>query len=113
MEVEDAMITKDLDPKHSLKCKICSRTAEEIGLQVVQDWPLCSPDLNPIENVWSLLKKNVSKHSLKSAEELDRFAQEEQLKFEFDHSQIIKNLINSFPRHLQAVIKAKGWYTKY
>jgi hypothetical protein len=32
MEVEDAMIIKDLDPKHSLSCKLSRITAEDLGL---------------------------------------------------------------------------------
>jgi transposase len=32
-----------------------------------------SPDLNPIENVLGLLKKNISKLSPKSADELEGF----------------------------------------
>ncbi len=113
VEQEDAMIIEDLDTKHSLRCKLSRETAEEMGFQVVQDWPACSTDLNIIEKVWGLLKKNVSKHSPKSAEELERLAQEECLKFEFEHSHFIKNLVNSFPRCLKAVIKAKGWYPRY
>ncbi len=43
MEVEDAMIIEDLDPKHSLKCKISRETVKSwdfrecrIGIRVVQ-----------------------------------------------------------------------------
>ncbi len=32
MEVEDGMIIEDLDPKHSLRCKVSHDTAEELGL---------------------------------------------------------------------------------
>ncbi len=46
-------------------------------------------------------------------EELERFAKKELLKFEFEQSHIIKNLINSLPRRLKAVIRAKGWHIKY
>ncbi len=60
----------------------------------MQDWPPCSPDLKPIENVWILLKKNVSKRSPKSMDKLVMFAEEEWLKLEFEHSRIMENLIN-------------------
>jgi hypothetical protein len=32
MEVEEAMIIEDLDPKHSLRCKLSRRTAEDMGI---------------------------------------------------------------------------------
>jgi hypothetical protein len=32
MEVEEAMIIEDLDPKHSLRCKLSHETAEDLGL---------------------------------------------------------------------------------
>ncbi len=32
MEVEDTMIIEDLDPKHSLRCKVSCETAEELEL---------------------------------------------------------------------------------
>jgi hypothetical protein len=40
----------------------------------MQDWRPRIPDLNPVENVWGLLNKNVSKRSPKPMEELERFA---------------------------------------
>jgi hypothetical protein len=59
VEVEEAMIIEDLDPTHSLRCLVSRRTAEYMGLKVVQDWPPSIPDLNTIKNVWVLLNKNV------------------------------------------------------
>ena len=40
-------------------------------------WPVYSPDLNPIENHWLLLKKNVSKRCPRTTSELIKIAKEE------------------------------------
>ena len=36
----------------------------------VLDWPGNSPDLNPIENLWIILKRYVKRHLLKNMQEL-------------------------------------------
>ena len=43
----------------------------------VMDWPSNSPDLNPIENLWSIVKRNVEKKMPKNISDLRRFMIEE------------------------------------
>lgn len=76
----------------------------------VLDWPAQSPDLNPIEHLWSVLKTNVAKHKTTSKAQLI-----EQIKKEWQNidSTICKNLVDSMPKRVKAVIKAKGFCTKY
>ena len=40
---------------------------------VVMDWPSNSPDLNPIENLWAIVKGNVEKRMPQNINELERF----------------------------------------
>lgn len=77
----------------------------------VLDTPAQSPDLNPIENIWALLKKNVAKRHPKNRTELKTIIQEEWTKIPNDYD--MKNLIFSMKRRLQAVIDANGGHTKY
>ena len=45
------------------------------GVRVLP-WPSVSPDLNPIENLWSMLKSRVEKRIPKTKEELKRSIEE-------------------------------------
>ncbi len=61
MELEELDIIENLDPKHSLRCDFSLETVEQTDYKIVQNWSACSADLNPIEQIWSLLKASVSK----------------------------------------------------
>lgn len=78
----------------------------------VLPWPACSPDLNPIENVWGLLSQKVYAHGrqFNSVRELKLTLTEEWHKLDKD---ILKSYIDSMPRRLQHVIIAKGDNTHY
>jgi transposase InsO family protein len=90
----------------------------EHGIEYI-DWPAHSPDLNPIEHIWKLLKSNIRKmfphlEHLKSGK-VDKEELERCIKAAWDAITLdeINNLIDSLPRRIEAVIRAKGWYTKY
>lgn len=86
-------------------CHTAARTTSwmnEFGFTVMP-WPANSPDLNPIENVWSQMSREANKISPPI-----HFNQIEKIWAEKAAVSNIKNLINSMPERIQAVIKAKG-----
>ena len=76
------------------------------------DWPAQSPDLNPIEHLWQHLKKQLSQYETpaKGVWEMWERVVEEWGEIE---PEVCQKLIESMPRRIRAVIKAKGSYTKY
>ena len=75
------------------------------------EWPGNSPDLNPIENAWNILKNKVcSKKNMT----LDKIKQAIQTHWENDMSlEYFKTLSDSMPTRMLNVIKASGYMTKY
>jgi transposase len=92
--------------------------AEEHALTVVA-WPPYSPDLNPIENCWEVLKKKLQKQhpELKflknnsiAIDLLERyaFAIWDEIRVE-----VFFNCIRSMPKRLGKLRAARGWYIAY
>jgi len=86
----------------------------------VMKWPAQSPDLNPIENLWTELKARFHKrflelfsHPSKSLEARYLYGEVLQEVWYSQGMELVEALIESMPRRVQAVIDAKGGWTKY
>jgi transposase len=73
-------------------------------------WPANSPDLNPIENVWRLLKYRVGRRFPKNEVDCRQYIEEEWDILTVDD---FKHYIESMPERVAACILAKGWHTKW
>ena len=85
----------------------------------VLDWPAVSPDLNPIEHCWAFLKDYLNEHyaELMGRGEGGQAVRAYQEAIEQSWLAIGQKLIDAYIvsmiRSTQAIITAKGWYTKY
>ena len=99
---------QDAAPCH--RSKIVTQFLKSKKFQIL-DWPGNSPDSNPIENLWTVLKDKVSEKQPTNTKEL-----EEAIKAVWVlelSAEYCRSLVESMPKRLEAVIKAKGGPTKY
>ncbi len=103
----DFIIQQDLAPAHTAKSTKSWLNDHGVG---VLDWPANLPDLNPIENLWGIVKRKMRNKRPKNADELKATVKETWASIP---PQQCHKLITSMPRRIEAVIKAKGAPTKY
>ncbi|GFX82017.1 clotting factor B [Trichonephila clavipes] len=76
------------------------------------DWPGDSPDMNPIENIWELMKREVAKDVITNKTQLL-----ERIIHVCNHppqmQETVQSSTDSMPRRIEALIAAKGGSTKY
>jgi transposase len=82
---------------------------KDSNIELLQ-WPANSPDLNPIENIWSILKHRVGLHFPTTREEVVTAIQTEWDKITTSD---IARCCQSMRERCQAVIDAEGGYTRW
>ncbi len=102
-----ALFQHDNDPKHTSKATVGFLKKNRVKVIL---WPSMSPDLNPIEHLWGILKRQVEHHSPSSIQSLKEVILEEWKKIDLTKC---RHLVHSMPRRLGAVIKNHGGHTKY
>ncbi|KAI2648680.1 Transposable element Tcb1 transposase [Labeo rohita] len=104
---EDFIFQHDLAPAHS--AKTTGKWFTDHGITVL-NWPANSPDLNPIENLWDIVKRKLRDARPNTLDELKAAIEASWASIT---PQQCHRLIASMPRRIEAVISAKGFPTKY
>jgi len=76
----------------------------------LKDWPANSPDLNPIENLWGLMKRKMAPIKRTTLENW-----RDNLEFLWNSIplELLEKLVLSMSHRIERCIEAKGSYTKY
>jgi transposase len=97
----------DNDLKHT--SKVVAKWLKDNQVKVLE-WLLQSPDLNPIENVWTELKKPVRARRPTNLTQLHQLCPEEWVKI---HPIYCGKLVEGYPKRLTQVKQFEGNATKY
>lgn len=98
---------QDNAPQHT--SHLASRWFHQHGVNLI-DFPPYSPDLNPIENLWSILKSRIEKRLAHTIDEVEKILKEEWESIDID---LLCHLIHSMPNRCQAVVKNHGHKVSY
>lgn len=108
---QEYFFQQDNAPCHT--AKVVNQYMASEGIQLLP-WPSNSPDMNPIETVWGVLKEKLRLHSLTSKSDLigkllDMCARDTEV-----HALIgetCAKVIDSMPKRIEALIQSKGGHT--
>ena len=106
---EDPMVFQH-DGASYHNAKATKEWIQDKGINILTPWPGNSPDLNPIENLWSILKNRVDKQKPTNSGALQTLLKEEWGKVT---EELSKKLVCSMPKRIADILKAKGAYCKY
>jgi hypothetical protein len=105
----NGLFMQDNAPIHS--ARVTTAFLRENNIDVLP-WPPMSPDLNPIEHVWSICKKELRNHPVHNVPEMIdaiRHVWENKM----NNVQFRVHLIDSMRRRVRAVHISRGSYTRY
>ena len=100
-------LQEDNDPKHT--SGKAQKWKDENNINRIS-WPSQSPDLNPMENVWAVLKANISNYKPTSTKHLIKIIKKEWKKLD---GVFAENLVLSMKNRISFIINNEGDHILY
>jgi transposase len=107
---KDVIFQHDNDPKHT--AKVVTEYLDKQPFETMV-WPAQSPDLNPIENIWSLVKLRLFRNYDEPPKGKHHLWERVQEVWNAITPDECKKVIDSMPKRCSEVIKAKGYWIDY
>ena len=106
---DKVIYAQDNDPKYTAKLTLEWFQTNQIKLL---SCPPQSPDINPIEHLWHYLKCKLNAYENPPIS-MNQLWERIELEWNNINAETCRILIDSMPRRMMAVIKARGGYIKY
>ncbi|KAG1578529.1 hypothetical protein G6F48_011857 [Rhizopus delemar] len=107
---DDIIFQHDNDPKHT--SRLTQKWFVDTKVQLL-NWPVYSPDLNPIENLWDYLKVRLYAYETAPLSMKELFERVADIWYNEITKEYCEQLVCSTPRRLQLVLKEKGGEINY
>lgn len=78
----------------------------------LMEWPACSPDLNPIENLWGIMARDIYTNG-RQFTTIKSLKEEIHKSWQRIENETLSKLISSMPDRIFSVIQSNGGHTKY
>lgn len=101
------ILLEDNDQKH--KSGVCTDFKEENGI-VQMDWPAQSPDCNPIEKIWSIMKQRLKGKHIRSIQHLTSFLKRQWNSLPREYAEKLSKIMHS---RCERVIAKQGEWIDY
>ena len=109
-----ARLMEDGNSAHGLKNDMMRRYKESLGINTLDGWPPSSPDFNPIENIWRLLKQRIGiRQGLGPYLKVEQLKQALREEWETLTQDEIRKYISNMRERLQQAIDRDGYQTEF
>lgn len=106
----EKIIFQQDNPKHT--SNLIKEYLQDQSYQVME-WLAQSPDLIPIENMWSLLKRMLNDYDMAPKGMNNIYERVTDIWYHQITPEDFQRIIESMPRRIEACLKTKGKWTKY